>query len=183
MTRRTKTNIPAFSLLEVVIVVAIMAAVAAIAVPRLASATSHSIVANTQGNITVLERAIETYAAEHDDRTPAHEADGSASADESTFVKRLILSTDAAGAAGDGRRFGPYLRDLPANPKNGRRRIRIDGAPAGANTHGWRFDSVLRIIEPDDAVLSLVFKPGAIKTGDLVGSAVKADEEVAEIIR
>ena len=48
--------------------------------------------------------------------------------------------------------FGPYLRDIPANPFNGRRRIRIDGALAGANTHGWRFDSTTRVIEPDDRV-------------------------------
>lgn len=177
MTRRSKIHPSAFSMLEVVIVVAIMAAVASVAVPRLMNATSNSIVASTQGNIKVLETAVETYAAEHDDRTPAHEAD------ESTFVKRLILTTDASGAPGNGQKFGPYLRDLPANPKNGRRRIRIDGAAAGANTHGWRFDSVLRIIEPDDGVLSLVFKPGVIKAGAAVGGAVRADEDVAEIIK
>jgi hypothetical protein len=45
--------------------------------------------------------------------------------------------------------FGPYLRAWPENPVNGRRSIRIDGAPAGANTHGWRVDSATGRIESD----------------------------------
>ena len=183
MNCRQPQSRPAFSLIELVLVVAIIGVISAIAIPRLASASSNSVVASTQGNIAVLEHAIEHYAAEHENRSPATDVDSRINDDEATFVKRLILTTDFSGNPGDKLTFGPYLRDIPANPKNGRRRIRVDGAAAGANTHGWRFDSVTRIVEPDDVVLSVVLKPGLPKTGVDVGATVGAAETVAEVIK
>ena len=65
---------------------------------------------------------------------------------------RVFFRIRISGIVAKGSIYGPYLADLPANPLNGRWRIRIDGAPAGANTHGWRFNFVKRVIEPDDDI-------------------------------
>jgi type II secretory pathway pseudopilin PulG len=144
-------------LLELVVVVVILGVVASIAIPRLASATDHASTANTQANIAQMEHSIEIYAAEHDNRSPADEPDGTVNPDGTVFVKRLVSTTDALGNLGLPP-FGPYLREFPQNLKNGRRSIRIDGSPAGANTDGWRFDSTLRIIEPDDPAQAVTFQ-------------------------
>lgn len=39
------------------------------------------------------------------------------------------------------KRFGPYISDIPENPYNHKDTLRINGKSAGANTHGWYFDS------------------------------------------
>lgn len=171
----------AFSLIETVLVIVILGIIAAIAVPRMSVAASNSVVAAATANVSALERAIALYAAEHNDRTPAHEADGGINTDEATFAKRLVQTSNAVGDTGVKLMFGPYLRELPHNPVNGRRRIRIDGAPAGANTHGWRFDSIARIIEPDDAyvVLVLAGKPATLADSKRVDGADAAIEAAA----
>lgn len=46
---------------------------------------------------------------------------------------------------------GPYLQRIPWNPfSSANSSVRIDGDPAGADTHHWRFDSYLGTFEPDD---------------------------------
>lgn len=162
----------AFSLLELVVVIAILGVVASIAAPRLASASGNAIDASIRANIAQLEHAIEYYAAEHDNRTPAEEPDGKPIDDESLFIKRLLIPTKVTGEFDERFPLGPYLRDIPANPANGRRRIRIDGDPAGADTHGWRFDSALRMIEPDDPEQADKLRKAAELLG---GTAVQAE--------
>lgn len=171
----------AFSLIETVLVIVILGIIAAIAVPRMSAAATNTVVSAATANVAVLERAIALYAAEHNDRTPAHETTGDINNDEATFAKRLVQTSNAIGDTGSKLMYGPYLRELPHNPVNGRRRIRIDGAPAGANTHGWRFDSVTRIIEPDDAyvVLVLAGKPATFADSKRVDGADAAIEAAA----
>ncbi len=140
----------AFSLIELVIVAVIIAIIAAIALPRFSSASTTSVISASAADIVALEKAIAHYAAEHEDRTPAHETTGAINTDELTFAKRLTKTSDAAGTYGANLLYGPYIREIPRNPVNGRARVRIDGPPAGANTHGWRFDSTTRVIESDN---------------------------------
>lgn len=142
---------PAFSLIELVIVVVIIGIVAAIAVPRFSSAAERSMDAALAQNLSVLQKAIDLYTAEHADLSPAREPGGSVST-ATAFARRLLQRTDAMGQLSAVGMFGPYLRAWPENPVNGRRSIRIDGAPAGANTHGWRVDSATGKIESDAPV-------------------------------
>ena len=170
----------AFSLIEVVIVVVIMGAVAAIAIPRMSSAASNATAGNVQANVAVIEKAIAFYAAEHNDHSPANDADGAVNPSEAIFVRRLVRTTDADGETVGARVFGPYLTDLPANPYNGRRRIRIDGATAGANTHGWRFNSTTRVVEPDNRVTvsgAVLEAPTKDDTGASAGAPVAVEAE------
>lgn len=148
----------AFSLIELVVVVAILGCVALIALPRMSSAASSSILSNARANVALLERAIGLYAAEHDDRSPANLTTGVIDADEASFIKRLVRTTDFDGTPGTALMYGPYMADIPYNPVNGRRRIRVNGAPAGANTHGWRYDTATRAVEPDDLYLVAVLR-------------------------
>ncbi len=141
---------PAFSLVELVVAVVIIGIIAAIAVPRMSSAAARARVNSLRGDLAVLNRAVEFYAAEHCGRHPGQDASGSPLTDGDDLAVRLIGRTNERGNPGTS--FGPYLLRVPANPFNGLATIRIDGAPAGAGTHGWHYASATRSFAPDDSV-------------------------------
>jgi prepilin-type N-terminal cleavage/methylation domain-containing protein len=140
---------PAFSLVELVIVVAILAIVAAIAVPRLSHAADRAQAARLDADVSMMQRAIERYAAEHSGLSPAHRPDGVVSTDASLFERKLTLPTTAEGLLTGATIFGPYIRAMPVNPVNRLGTLRINGAPAGAGTHGWHFNADTMLFLPD----------------------------------
>lgn len=141
----------AFSMIELVIVIVIIGVVAAIAIPRMGSAAETARANALTGSLSVLNKAAEMYMAEHDGRTPAHNAEGAVDPSIADFVRRLLGRTRADGTVDPNGPFGPYLRAMPVNPYNRRIAVRIDGVAAGAGLAGWRFDSARGEFAPDDA--------------------------------
>lgn len=141
-----------FSLIELVIVVIIIGIVGAIAIPKLGGATDRAVDAQVIASTGYFQRAIDSYMAEHANRCPATEPNGVISTSQSNFRNRLRSQTDELGTVSVTGLFGPYLKDVPINMANRRQTIRVDGVAAGANTHGWRYDSVKKQIEADDQV-------------------------------
>lgn len=154
-----------FSLIELVIVVMILGVVAAIAVPRLGGAAERAQAANLAANVVRIQKAIDLYTAEHGDQCPASDGAGGFQTNGRWVVERLEHQTDADGTINPTTGlYGPYLRAFPANPVNGRRTVRIDGAAAGADTHGWRYDTSTRTIAPDHS------SGGGVMDGQQVGA-------------
>ena len=58
--------------------------------------------------------------------------------------------TDIGGDVGAD--YGPYMNKVPENPFNDLATVREDGVAAGANTHGWRFDTTTGEFQADDSV-------------------------------
>jgi prepilin-type N-terminal cleavage/methylation domain-containing protein len=141
-----------FSLIELVIVIVIIGIIGAIAVPKLAGASDRAVDAQVIASTGFYQRAIDTYMAEHNNRCPATNASGAIDTSQSNFRNRLRSTTDSLGTVSVGGLFGPYLKDVPINMANRRQTIRFDGVAAGANTTGWRYDTVKKKIEGDDAV-------------------------------
>ncbi len=153
---RARRGDPGFSLIELVIVVVILGVVAAIAAPRLGGAAERAQTANLNANLARLQKAIDLYTAEHGDQCPASNGAGGFRTNGRWVVERLEQRTDSDGTINNGSGlFGPYLRAFPVNPINNLATVRIDGAAAGANTHGWRYDTATRSIAPDHG-------PGAV---------------------
>lgn len=123
--------------------------IAMIAVPRMSRAASNAKSSAITANVRVLQGAIDTYAAEHGNRDPARNPDGTVTTSAAAFTARLLSETDELGHAGGF--FGPYLLRLPRNPANGLATIRIDGLVAGANLAGWRYDTAQQRLQPDHA--------------------------------
>jgi prepilin-type N-terminal cleavage/methylation domain-containing protein len=150
----------AFSLIELVIVVVIIGIIAAIAIPRVGSAAQNSQTSSIIGSLKVMSTAVEIYVTEHDGLSPAQNADGSADASEANFAQRLFDKSTATGViTGTDRAFGPYLRVIPKNSLNQLDTVRIDGAAAGAGTHGWRYDTIARMFQADDSASSAAMQP------------------------
>jgi len=123
----------AFSLLELVIVIAIMAVLAAIAIPRMSRGTSGADEAALEGDLAVLRNAIEVFAAEHGNTYPLV----------SNIVKQLTQYTDAFGhvqAAMDKTHvYGPYVAKIPPLPV-GPRKGCTGIAAEDAKDVGWIYD-------------------------------------------
>lgn len=118
----------AFSLLELIVTVAIMGVVAAIAVPRFSRGVETVGSSATLKELFILQKQIELYAIEHANVYPGVNGDGTnAGGTEEAFRSQLLKYTDVNGMAKstpDNRfRFGPYLRNgFPAmkiGPKAG----------------------------------------------------------------
>ena len=132
-----------FTLVEILVVVVLLGILAAIVVPHFTGAGNET---RTSALLTDLRRVrsqIEYYKFQHNEQLPA--ATGETADD---FLRRMTTKTDADGNVGTD--FGPYLQTIPINSFNERNTVRIDGAAAGSNTDGWRFDTTTGAFQADD---------------------------------
>lgn len=157
-----------FSLVEMAMVMATMAIIAMIAVPRMSRAADDAHAGALVANVRVLQGAIEMYAIEHGGLSPGQKADQSIDLSGARFAQRLTgLTTELGNTGGI---YGPYLLRIPRNPGNEKDTIRVNGPDLGANLAGWRFNTTTRRILPDH-VTELVAET-VIRT-KLLGATVK----------
>ena len=122
--------------------VVILAAIAAIAIPRLSRGSQGSAEAALARDVQVLQKAIDLYAAEHSGTFP----------DGAMVVEQLTQYTDATGAMSKAKTppytFGPYVRKVPpvpTGPNKGNSHISTtDGAGVG-----WIYDPTEGTITPN----------------------------------
>jgi prepilin-type N-terminal cleavage/methylation domain-containing protein len=110
----------AFTLAEVLIVVAILGILAAIVIPRYQEHTALAKEAAAKDNLRVLRNAIELYATQHNETPPGY-LDGVVTG-AITFIWQLTWHSDAPGRVSQslapGYIYGPYLKSWPYNPYN-----------------------------------------------------------------
>jgi prepilin-type N-terminal cleavage/methylation domain-containing protein len=129
MTLASPRSRTGFSLVELIIVVVIIGIIGAIAIPRLSRGSQSAADNALKGNLAVMRRAIELYAAEHDNKFPT----------EADIVDQLLTYTDLSGADSPTKTgayiFGPYLKEIPPLPvgsrKGGRGIAQADAALVG----------------------------------------------------
>jgi prepilin-type N-terminal cleavage/methylation domain-containing protein len=127
----------AFTLVEVLIVVVIMAILAAAIIPQFTDSTKDAKSSTVQFNLSTLRSQIQLYRTQHNGTNPG-----------ATLVE-LTQTTNAAGTAGSGANFpfGPYLREIPANPITNSKAVKSitnDPAAAGDVTSGgagWLYNA------------------------------------------
>ena len=123
-----------FTLIEILIVVVILAALAAIALPQFSAASNDARRSNVQSTVQTLRSQIALYRLQHNDRLPYLIAGWD----------QMVNRTDCRGAtdprAGT-KAFGPYLQDAPINPLNGRSAVTGgDGSAPSARACGYVYD-------------------------------------------
>ncbi|HYN65027.1 MAG TPA: prepilin-type N-terminal cleavage/methylation domain-containing protein [Candidatus Limnocylindrales bacterium] len=128
-----------FTLVEVMIVVAILALLAAIALPQLTSHKEEGKASAMVSSLSVLRTAIDSYWTQHD-KFPGQ--NGAAE-----LANQLLKATNKAGTNGTGTGFGygPYIRNgkLPANPLTGTNTFKVVTAmpTAPTGTEAWIYAS------------------------------------------
>lgn len=134
----TKRRRSAFTLVEILIVVVIMAVLAATIIPSFSNSVADAKLNTATFNLNTLRSQIEHYRAEHDGKVPG------------TDLLELSKKTDKSGTTGTGAAYiyGPYLRTIPENTVNGKvtvKAITSDPAVVGdatvGNTGGWLYNA------------------------------------------
>ncbi len=138
----------AFTLVEMLIVVAILGILAAIVLPTFQSHSQQAKESAAKDNLRILRNVIELYAAQHNDIPPGYlYGDTTATPTYLCFASQLIKATDAAGtiapAGTAGYPLGPYIPSIPSNSFNNIKIMSVLGnneqfpADATGETFGW----------------------------------------------
>ncbi|MFC1739155.1 type IV pilin protein [Planctomycetota bacterium] len=117
----------AFSLYELIIIVAILGILAAIAVPQFQNHSQQAKESAAKDNLRILRNAIEIYTAQHNSTPPGYYNDNLLPA--GLFYPQLSAYTDIAGNAigspAENHPYGPYISEIPENPFNKKASITI----------------------------------------------------------
>jgi prepilin-type N-terminal cleavage/methylation domain-containing protein len=140
----------AFTLIEVLIVVVIMAVLAATIIPQFSSSTRDAQDSTVKFNAHTLRSQIELYKAHHLGKYPANSGDNA-------NLKQLTGATNSSGTIGTtgaSYPYGPYLDEIPANPFNNQKTVKsitTNGtAPTtGDGGTGWQYDEATGNIWPN----------------------------------
>ncbi len=131
---------PAFTLVEILIVVIILGILAGIVIPNITGVTTISREANLKENLSKIRAHIQVYRNQH--------ADFPTGAD---FGAQMTKHTNFTGGTSDARsdvyRFGPYIEQMPPNPITSTAAIRTSTNPAeafppGDADGGWWYNEV-----------------------------------------
>ena len=138
----------AFTLIEVLIVVIIMAVLAATIIPQFASSTNDAKDSALKFNLHTMRSQIEIYKAHHLNKAPTL----------ANFKVQMCEKSDINGAKTGDLVYGPYIQnDIPANPfNNGSTLVAVASAgvvPTAAvgGTAGWMYDESTGGIYPNNS--------------------------------
>lgn len=128
----------AFTLVEILIVVIILAILAAIVIPNITGVTAISRETNLKENLSKIRVQIQVYRNQHNGFPAA-----AGFADQMTEYTRTDGQVSAVRT--DEYRFGPYLEQMPPNPISSDRTIRAaaaagDAFPPGDADGGWWYN-------------------------------------------
>jgi prepilin-type N-terminal cleavage/methylation domain-containing protein len=119
----------AFTLIELLIVVVILAILAAAIIPQFTDSTTDTKRSTGLMNLRTLRAQIELYKVQHGGTPPA-------------TLTKLTEKTDASGAAGT--EFGPYLQFIPVNPFTNKNTVTAattdpPAAASSSSDRGWLY--------------------------------------------
>ena len=161
-------NRKAFTLVEILIVVLILGILAAIVLPRFSNASAIARASMLADDLRIIRMQFVVYKSQHLD-VPAGYPDGdpTAAPTEAALISHMTQASNIYGETADpgtpGYDYGPYLREVPENPVNGKTTVQIipDGQPfpAGADdSHAWIYKPSTMEFRADS--------PGADEDGD-----------------
>jgi general secretion pathway protein G len=130
--------IPAFTLVEILIVVVILGVLAAIVIPQFSQVSAETNLTTLKGNLQTIRSQIQLYKIQHNDLLPGQETFGG-NVNEEAFITAMTTN--------DGT-YGPYLKKMPENlyiadldSKDAITCVNEPGAaPSGNEGTGWWFN-------------------------------------------
>ncbi|MBN2457039.1 MAG: type II secretion system protein [Sedimentisphaerales bacterium] len=138
-----------FTLVEILIVVVILGILAAIVIPQFSEASTEAKESRLRNDLQTVRSQIELFKIQHNDVLPGQGTGSTDFATDLTTYTMVDGTPATTQAPGDGV-YGRYLQAIPTNPWNDSNDVREDGAAAGANSDGWRFDTTTGTFQADD---------------------------------
>jgi len=139
----------AFTLIEVLIVVIIMAVLAATIIPQFSASTEDAKASSLDFNLHTMQTQLELYKLHHLGTLPTI----------TDFVDQMTKATNASGGFTGDTPYGPYIQgEIPYNPFNNSNTVvavATEGtepsAVVGGGTDGWQYDQSTGRIFPNNA--------------------------------
>jgi general secretion pathway protein G len=147
-----------FSLVEILIVVAILGILAAIVVPQFQSHSQQAKEAAAKDNLRILRQQFEFYAAQHNGLAPGYIGANLLSGLSLVVLNQMLYYTNVIGqpaaTKSDNFPYGPYLSKMPENSFNKRATVRVladaESFPESASgTYGWIYKPAIKEIRLD----------------------------------
>jgi prepilin-type N-terminal cleavage/methylation domain-containing protein len=136
-----------FTLVEILVVVIILGIMAAMVIPQFSSATESARASMLMDDLRVMRSQLEVFKAQHNGVPPGFpDCDPTKVPTEGVMLEQVTKSSNSAGATAAvntaGYPYGPYMREVPANPFNGKSSVRVlpasDALPnKPADQYGW----------------------------------------------
>jgi prepilin-type N-terminal cleavage/methylation domain-containing protein len=137
----------AFTLVELLIVVIILAILAAIILPKFSTVTASARATMLMDDLRVLRSQMMVFKAQHNGVAPGYPGcDTGNSPDGDVLTSHITLVSTAQGLTAPvgtpGFNYGPYMREMPENPINGKKNVLViaDGADfptTPSDQFGW----------------------------------------------
>jgi general secretion pathway protein G len=132
----------AFTLIEVLIVVVIMAILAATVIPQFSSSTKDAQESSVKFNAHTMQSQIELYKLYHEGKYPSL----------AKFADQLTKPTNSQGTPGEaGPQYplGPYMPEIPINAIDNLNTVKAGTGGDGDSTSGWQYDETTGRIWPN----------------------------------
>lgn len=152
----------AFTLIELIIVIALIGILAALAIPQFLGSTDDANASSLNANLIVLSDAIERYYHEHNQTYPGYD-EGEGEGDEQIFIHQLTQYSNRDGDATStldrtNYPYGPYIHKIPENPV----------ASDGVNPDGVRVTDLLTPLVAQETPLDAWLY--SYRTGELISN-------------
>jgi len=137
----------AFTLIEILIVVVILAILAVIVLPKFSNVTASARVSMLMDDLRLMRSQLLVFRAQHAGVAAGYpNCDPALAPTEEAMVDHITLATtitgDTAPVGTPGYKYGPYMREVPENPVNGLRSVLVvaDSAEfpnSPQDSYGW----------------------------------------------
>ena len=148
-----------FTLVEILIVVIILGIIAAMIIPQFSSASESARAAMLMDDLRVMRSQLEVFKAQHNGVPPGFpDCDTTKIPTEPEMLDHITKSSNPAGATAaintPGYPYGPYMREIPANPFNGKSSVRVlrasDVLPnSPTDQYGWIYQPSTMMFKSD----------------------------------
>ncbi len=149
----------AFTLVEILVVVILLGILAAIVLPKFSNASATARASMLADSLRILRTQTIVFQAQHCGIAAGYpDGDSDASPTEAAFVLHMTKASNDSFQTADpgtpGFDYGPYMREIPQNPVNGKNTVHVianneDFPNDGDDSHGWIYKPETLLFKAD----------------------------------